>query len=299
MNTPLTVEEAIAHAVAAALRRERYERHERRRLRREHHDRSRSRGAAQPQETPAAPAPEEPAVIENDYPEEWPSPDEVPAEAPATTAKYGGIAASTLLSSGSSQSMSDTELRARLRASASGADTGNGQDSSLSGMDIGDGDQGASVAGRDIQVPGIQPPPPRARSSTPSEPPAAAVARPIPPPQSAAPLPGFPLGLAVGSRQGRRKQSYPRGHALHTGPRLLYDPLPPHLELCRKYNREDCTGTLIMCPFNRAHLCSQCGDMHPATQCTMEEEYLPLPDPPQGPPRPPGAPRRQPSGCLH
>ena len=105
MNPPLTVEEAIAHAVAAALRRERYERRERRRLRHERHGRSRSpRGAAEEPEAPAeVPEPEAPAEDGDIFQEEWPS----PAEAPATTAKYGGIAAPVLLSSGSYQSISD------------------------------------------------------------------------------------------------------------------------------------------------------------------------------------------------
>ena len=331
MSQRLTVEEAITHAVAAALRSERFERHERRRLRRERHGRSRSpRGAVEEPEAPVVyPEPEQEEVI---FPEDWPSPTEPRA---ALTAKYGAAPAPVVLSSESSQSIPDSELRAHLQRSSSAAASG-------AAMELGEEEVQEELHWHDTEeylfryspspprrpmprppkapanvpfppVPPraraapaeLQPPharaaaaapaerqPPHARAaarppwtpSAASEPPAAATARPIAaPPHAAAPLPGFPLGVAPGRRAQRR--TYPRGHPLHTGPRLLYDPLPPHHALCRKYNREDCTGTLIRCPFGRVHACSECGGDHPASQCTTEEEFLPLPDPPQGPPQ--------------
>ena len=89
----------------------------------------------------AVEAPAVPPPAENLYPEEWPStgeaeegptgvfevPDEVPGPRTppsmrflATSAKYGGVP-TLLLSSGSSQSISDSELRARLQRHSSAA----------------------------------------------------------------------------------------------------------------------------------------------------------------------------------
>lgn len=311
---PLTVEEAIAHAVAAALRRDRFERRERRRLRHERDPearaarerrRGRSRSPRRSEEpgAEAAEVPVEPQPEEDLYPEDWLSPvDEVEAGPPgvfevpsgvpgprtpenlafpATSAKYGGVP--TLISSGSSHSFSDAELRSRLQRHSSAAASDAAWDGQEQESPSPPRRRMPRLPDATAHVHAFPPEPPRAPTFS-AEPPAGALPPPAlsqEPPHAASPLPGFPLGLAYTRRHAR----YPRGHPMHAGPRLLFDPSPPHHELCRKFNRMDCTGVLIRCPHDRRHACSQCGGDHPAPQCWVEEGALPPPDPPQGPPR--------------
>ena len=266
--------------------------------------RSRSPRRAEEYGEEAVEVPVEPPPEEDVYLEEWLSPVEAeeappgvfeaPAEVPgprtpenmtylATSAKHGGVP--TILSSGSSQSISDSELRSRLQRHSSAA----ASDASWEETQV---QESPSPPRRRMprlpteattHAPALPPEPP-SMPTFPTEPPARAIpppAFPREPPHAASPLPGFPLGLAYTRRHAR----YPRGHPMHEGPRLLYDPYPPHQELCRKFNRMDCTGVLIRCPRDRRHACSQCGGDHPAPQCLVEEGALPPPDPPQGPPR--------------
>ena len=253
----------------------------------------------------AVEAPAVPPPAENLYPEGWPSPGEaeegppgvfeVPDDVPgprtppsmrflATSAKYGGVP-TILSSSGSSQSISDSDLRARLQRHSRAA-------ASDAAWEERKAQESPSPPGRRMprlpseavtRAPAFPPEPPRAPTFT-TEPPAGAIpppALPQAPPPAVSPLPGFLRGLAY----TRRHAWYPRGHPMHAGPRLLYDPYPPHQELCRQFNRMDCTGVLIRCLRDRMHTCSQCGGNHPAPQCLAEDADLPPPDPPQGPPR--------------
>ena len=246
----------------------------------------------------------EPPPAEDFYSEEWLSPAEaedgppgvfeVPAEVPgprtpenmifpATSAKYGGVP--TLLSSGGSRSISDSELRSRLQRHSSAA----ASDAAWEEMQVQESPSPPRCRMPSLpteaatRAPAFPPEPPRT-PTFPTEPPADAIppfALPQAPPRAASPLPGFPLGLAYTRRHAR----YPRGHPMHAGPRLLYDPYPPHQELCRKFNRMDCTGVLIRCPHDRMHACPQCGGNHPAPQCLVEEGALPPRDPPLRVPR--------------
>ena len=108
-----TVEERIASAVAAALRQDRMDRRERRRLRHVH-------GA--PPARSRSPRPRGEEVL---FPEDWPSPSEGPSAAspsPASTrSKYGGVPAPPSTSSGRSRSAPEEELRAVERASRDAA----------------------------------------------------------------------------------------------------------------------------------------------------------------------------------
>ena len=121
------VEDALASAVAAALRRDRHDRRERRRLRHE-------RGAEGQAARSRSPRPRAEEVL---FPEDWPSPSET-VEAPpgnfevpgprtppgvrflATSAKYGGVPTHPS-SSGSFHSAPESELRARRRISRAAA----------------------------------------------------------------------------------------------------------------------------------------------------------------------------------
>ena len=278
------VEEAIASAVAAALRQDRHERRERRRLR-------------QVAQTARSRSPR-PGAEEVVFPEDWPSPNEEvgappgnfavpgPATPPgmrflATSAKYGGVPTlSSSSSSGSSRSVPESELRALRRASRAAASDAAWQE--------------------EEEEPPV--PPPRRTPRRPAgaaRPPEPAPSQPAPRTRTEpAPSPSAHTEPAP-PPPARTRAKFPRGHPFHTGPRLLHLPLemrwepvpgswvgaPPTWELCRKLNRRDCTGAQVQCPRQRIHACSQCRGGHPASHCLVAEEDLPPPDPPQGPPQ--------------
>ena len=88
---------------------------------------------------------------------------------------------------------------------------------------------------------------------------------------------------AGGGHRGR-PEYYPRGHPFHAGPRLLVAPYPPWTEICRKFNRSECSAVGAPCPWRREHVCSRCGRGHEAVTCDTPEDELPPMDPAQGPP---------------
>ena len=330
------VEERIATAVAAALRQDRTDRRERRRLRQAAHVGQTTRAPARAQARSRSPHQTRAEVEANLFPEDWLSPSEGVTPSPSdgippspftststisTRSKYGGVATPPPTSRPSaaqaviSEPVEEVQPPPRTGGAAKEAQPEEQQrrlirlkeDRALRAIRLG----GATYPDAPARPP--------APSSRPDPRPSVEEQRNIRRASRAAAsdaawrdeqdiIAEEIVSGGAGSSGApaappppppTRTRKFPRGHKFHAGPRLLSLPLerrwaveepryegecPPTWEICRKFNRGDCSGISMACLHARIHACSECGGDHPAPYCLVGEDDLPPPDPPVGPP---------------